>query len=142
MTTSLYRALVVASLVVGVASAALDYVFPSLLSEQLRAAQASQLTEMSTPRLLAFLLLASIALVLYIASMYGLYRFRPWAPRIALICTAVVLVIPPLGGASAQSGVAIAAAYLSSYLWGAAIALAYVSPISARFSRRDDQRVE
>ena len=137
MTISLYRALLVASLVVGVVSAALDPLFPGLLPEQFHAAQASQDEALSTPRLLALSALGVVALVLYVASLYGLYRFRPWAPRIALIGTAFTLVIFPLSGAFAQSGFAVAASYLASYMWGAAVVLAYVPPLSAQFSPHD-----
>lgn len=84
------------------------------------------------------MLVAALAiLVLLPPTAYGLYAFRPWAPRLAALATAVALVLVVAAGAFVQSGWAIALGYLASYLWGAVLLLAFISPISAKFQRHE-----
>ncbi len=133
MSTSQYRLLLIASLVFGIISAAIDPLFPTLIPESMHQAQEAYEASLSVLGALSFLSITILGFVLFVVSFYGLYRFRSWAPRLAVIGTAVLLLAVSFSGPLAQSGLAIAFSYLSSYLWGAAIFLAYVHPMRSHF---------
>ena len=140
MTPTHYRALLIASFVVGLLGGIVDLLVPSLVADAFHAVQKTQDDSMSTARLLAALVFGIVGLLLYVAALYGLYCFRSWAPRIAVVGTALILLAWPLFGASAQSGIAVSISYLASYLWGAVLVLSYVSPFKDQFLRSADSR--
>ena len=137
MTVAQYRLLLIVFLITGVSGGVLDLVFPGLLPEAFQEAQRAHDDALSTSRMTVFLIAALATLGLGVASTYGLFALRPWAPRLALMTTALAVVIWPLSGPMTESGVAAALNYLSSYLWGAAVVLANVPPLNAVFQRRD-----
>jgi hypothetical protein len=137
VTIAQYRLLLTAFLVLGIAGGALDLVFPSLLPEEFRVAQTQHDDALSTGRTFIFTILGICTLAFGIASIYGLYRIRPWAPRVALVTTVLAVLVWPFGGAFAQSGAAVGLNFLASYLWGAVVVLAYVPPLNSMFERRD-----
>lgn len=137
MTINRYRALIIAFVVLGLLGGALDLIFPSLVPPDFRQVQEAQDNSLSTMSLLLFGGLGLAGGVCALVSSYGLFRFRPWAPRLAIWGTALALVCWPFAGAYAQSGLAIATSFLASYLWGAIVVLAYVGPLSAQFNRQD-----
>jgi hypothetical protein len=136
MTQAHFRYLLIASLVIGLASGLVDWVFSGLIPEGLHAAQEAQDQLVSDTELFWSAALAFAALLLHFVSAFGLYQFRPWAPRVGLICTALTLLLFPLVGATVQSGLAMSLGYVSSYLWGAVIVMAYAAPYKAWFARR------
>ena len=135
MTINRYRALLISSLVLGILGGALDLIFPALLSDEFHRVQNTQDSSISAPHLLLVLSLGILGGGCALVSIYGLYRFRPWAPRLAVAGTVLALMCWPFLGAFVQSGFAISISSLGSYLWGAVVALAYVQPISAHFKR-------
>ena len=135
MTKSQFRALLMLSLVGGLAGGLLDLVFPSLITEALRQAQEAHDAELSLARLLVAMAFALPGLALALMATYGLYKFRHWGPRLGLLGTAVALLSVPVFGAGVQSGLAGAISYAASYLWGASLVLAHVSPYNAWFVR-------
>ena len=137
MTIAQYRLLLIIFVVTGIAGGVLDLVFPALLPEAFHDAQRAYDDALSTSRVTFFLITALATLGLGVASTYGLFVLRSWAPRLALVTTALAVVIWPLSGPMAESGIAAALNYLSSYLWGAAVVLANVPPLNAVFQRRD-----
>lgn len=137
MSTRQYRALLIASIIVGLVGGGIDLVFPQLVPEAFHQAQTAHDNAFSTVSLFLFVGFGVFGVALLFASSYGLYRFRPWAPRLSLISTVLCLLCWSFSGAFAQSGVAIAISYFSSYLWGAVIILAYVQPLNTLFSRRE-----
>jgi hypothetical protein len=136
MTIRQYRLLLTAFLVVGIAGGALDLVFPALLPEEFQVAQKHHDEGLSDGLTFLFTIVGVCTLGFGVASIYGLYRFRPWAPRIALVTTVLAVVVWPFGGAFAQSGAAIGLNFLASYLWGAAVVLAHVPPLNSLFKPR------
>ena len=134
MTRSHFRLLLILSLVVGLAGGFIDLVIPSLIPESFRAAQEVEDGTASMFQLLLSLAVALPALFVYLASLFGLYQFRPWAPRVAIVGTALTLVVFPLVGAHTQSGLAQSLSYLASYLWGAVLLFACTSPGNAWFA--------
>lgn len=137
MTPRTYRTLLTASLVLGIVGALFDVLFPSALPAAFSHAQEAQDSSFSTAAMLVGAVGGLLLLVTGIASTIGLYVFRPWAPRLALVTTALAfLVMPPLG-ATALSGWAMGLTQLGSTLWGAVLAIAYFTPLSERFARAD-----
>lgn len=112
----------------------LDWAIPSLLPDALRIAQEEYDTSVPTPSLLIGLGFGLPGAALALVSTYGLYRFRRWAPRLAVIGTALTLVAWPALGFNGQSGLAVALSYLASYLWGGAVMLSYVAPYRSWFA--------
>ena len=131
MTPLVYRFLIAASTVLGLAGAMLDVLVPSLLPAALTAATEAQEPLNST----AWLLVGGAIAVAGLAAMVGLWLFRPWAPRWALVTTALSVALFVPQGANAVSGWSMALTDLSSILWGAVLALTFFSPLSARFAR-------
>jgi hypothetical protein len=136
-TLQTFRLLLIASLVVGLGSGFADMVFPELLPEAFHQTQAEHDADwepnLSLPHvvLLGVLLVATV--LSFIAGFYGLYRLRDWAPRVALLSTVLGVVLVMSSGPMAQSPLAVATAYLSSYLWGAVLVLAHLPAYRARF---------
>ena len=137
MTINRYRALIIAFVISGLLGGALDIVFPALVPAEFRQLQEVHDNSLSTMNLLLFGGLGVVGGILAFVSTYGLFRLRPWAPRLAVLGTVLALACWPFAGAYAQSGLAIATSFLASYLWGALVVLAYVGPISVQFNRRD-----
>jgi hypothetical protein len=137
MTTSHYRALIIAFVFFGLLGGALDLIFPALIPAEFRQLQEAHDNALSTMNILLFAGLGLVGGVCALVSTYGLFRFRPWAPRLAIWGTILALACWPFAGAYAQSGLAIATSFLASYLWGAIVVLAYVGPMSVQFNRRD-----
>src|SRR5258708_27494685 len=111
MSATQYRLLLVASILVGIVGSALDFVFPSLIPEAFHAAQLAQDEALIAQGFMWPSIFSVVSLLLFIASVYGLYCFRWWAPRLSVIATLAALVIWPLSGAIAQSGPAVAICY-------------------------------
>lgn len=137
MTPRSYRALLLASVVLGIFGAVFDTVFPSALPTVFAQAQEAHDNSLSTPKLLLAGLGGLVLLILGVTSTVGLYQFRFWAPKLALITTALALPLFPLFGATAISGYATALNEISSTLWGAVLALVYFSPLRERFAHTD-----
>ncbi len=138
MTPRIYRFLLVSSFVLGVAAAFLDTLFPSVLPASFVEAQEVHdgTHFMSTAGLFgAFVALLTLAVL--VAATVGLYLFRPWAPRLALVATALAALASVPLGAVALSGWAMGLNELASTLWGAVLALTFFSPASKYFARAD-----
>lgn len=133
MTDRNFRVIVVASLVTGLFGGTVDIIFPGLVTESLREAQAELDGNVSMSRSLLHAMLALPTAATAIASYYGLFMYRAWAPRLALVCTALVLLVVLVIGSSSASSWAAAASTLSSYLWGAALVLAHTPAYGVRF---------
>lgn len=86
-----------------------------------------------------FLLPLSIAIL---ASYVGLFSFRRWARALALATTVLSVGLYPLIGVEMMSWPELALSDLSCMLWGAVLATAYFSPVSAHFTADDALRCE
>lgn len=133
----LFRILLLASLLVGIAAGVVDMVFPSLIPRELTDAQA-KLEEATwgaagwgtlSIALTALAVLGALGL----AGMVGLFLFRPWGRTISVIATALTLPLYLLLGPVIQSGGAYLLQEISMILWGGLLALAYFSPLGVRF---------
>jgi uncharacterized membrane protein (DUF2068 family) len=135
MTPTLYRALLLASIAIGVIGGTLDLIFPALLPDAFRAAQTEYDEALADSHAIMLGLGAVLLLIVLLCTTYGLYRFRSWARSAALISTAFALATYPLIGPTSQSGLAASVDALASYLWGAILALSFVPPIAGRFTK-------
>lgn len=133
----LFRALLIASVVTGFVGGFLDILFPGLIPESM----AKAFEDLPPPATLALFGAGALFLVTFggmIAAVVGLYFFQPWARQLALWMTALGLLFHPLFGVSMQSGWAQLLLDVSSVLWGAVLAMSFVSSLSARFASRED----
>jgi len=133
MSSTHFRLVLVASMILGLIGGFFDLMFPSAVPEALSQAQAAYDAELSTPALIVAVLVGLITLVGGIAAFVGLFIFRPWAPRLAVVTTALALFVWPALGANVSSGWSVALADLSSTLWGVVLAVVYFSPLKERF---------
>jgi hypothetical protein len=132
MTVRRFRAFVIAHV-----AAFLAAVFAGLLPEPHSAtlsaafdAEPFWMNDAPTLAVLPFVLLLMVAIV---ASIVGLYRFKPWGRSLALWSTAVATPLAVFAGPSLSSGLESALWEVSTLLWGAILALAYYSPVASQF---------
>jgi urea transporter len=136
ITPSLFRKLLVLSIISGAIGILLDIMLPNLIPAPLYQAQ-EEVEQAALSTGFIVLLLISIPLIIVnIISVVGLFCFRPWAPRIAIIATLLSFMIYPLLGYSLSSGWALALTDFSTLLWGVVLTLTYYSPIRKRFAHR------
>lgn len=132
---SLFRSLLIASVVLGCIGGFLDLIFPSLIPPSM----ATAFEELPPPSSLALFGAGALVLITFggaIASVIGLYLFQPWSRQLAVWMTALGLLFHPLFGVSMQSGWAQLLLDISSVLWGAVLAMSFVSSLSERFASR------
>ena len=130
MTPARYRTLIAVSILLGLAGGALDVLLPSLLPQAFTTAMEVE-DPLASPVLLQVTLVAAVATL---AAVIGLWLFRPWAPRWALLTSVLSLPIYVLQGANAFSGWSMMLVDLSSMTWGAVLALTFFSPLRGRFA--------
>jgi uncharacterized membrane protein (DUF2068 family) len=133
MNKSQYRTILLFSLSLGLAGAFLDFAIPSLVPIVVLKAMMEHDAAMSTTRLYIGLLLIFAGVGLSLIAMYGLYRFRRWAPRLAVVGTVISLLALPVFNFTSQSGFASALISISSILWGAVVVLCFVEPYRTWF---------
>lgn len=135
MTSSHFRALLVISVAAGLAGSFVDLLFPSLVSAALSAAIENEPppTFFSESPWLTILLAAPVSIA-GIASTVGLFFFRRWARTLSVVVLCLSIAATPFLGSILSSGVSYALIEVASTTWGAALAIAYLSPISRLFT--------
>ena len=133
MTDTRYRMLLwlyVAATVASIAASA----FPPH-SEALEAAlEAEPTTWLWRNTAVSIGLFAALAIA-WVVGLIGLFRFKGWGRSVSLYSTLAALLAAPLAGSSLYWGLESGLYEASGMLWGAILALAYFSPVSARFGR-------
>jgi hypothetical protein len=114
----MFRLLIIGSVVTGVLSSALD--------PQPQAALVVSLD------LLGFAGL--VGLVISFTATAGLFMFKPWARGLALTITIANLLFYPAYWDQPHSSWSLLLVDVSSTLWGAVLAMSYVSSLSRRFA--------
>jgi hypothetical protein len=135
MSKSLFRSILVASVILGLVGGLCDLVFPELVPLPLHQAEGALLRSASPLFAIGVGACAVLLIVVVIISTIGLFLFRPWAPRLAVIAYFMSLPFYPAIGYSLHSGWATALGEFSTMLWGGILALVYYSPIKDWFSR-------
>jgi urea transporter len=136
ITPSLFRKLLLLSIILAAIGILLDIVFPNLMPKPLYQAQQEVDQSVSSNEFIILLLISIPLVIVNSISVVGLFCFRPWAPRIAIIATLLSFMIYPLLGYSLSSGWALALTDFSTLLWGVVLTLTYCSPIRKRFAYR------
>lgn len=137
MTKSLFRVILIVSTVLGLTAGTIDLIFPSLLPESYLAVQ-SAMDEIMP--IFPGILMLSIFTPLYIISIVGLYRFRHWAPLLAIVVTALSIAVTPFFGPYMMSGLAFSLDEIASYLWGVVLILTYLPPYRVWFAKSSDAK--
>jgi len=133
MTPTIFRWMLAASFVLAMLGGGIDLVITSLVPEALSSVQAASDAEMPDWRLLLVVIIGLAATVSTLAAYYGLFVFKPWAPRLAIIGTVLSLPLWPMFGVNISSGWSLALTEASNLLWGAAIATAHFSELKEKF---------
>lgn len=131
MSPHIFRLLLVVSVVTGLMGAAFDVLVPSALPESFSSVQSA--FDNAIPMSLSALLLGCAYVLGTLVAWLGLLTFRNWAPHLAVVFTALGIIITPMLGPSVSSGWTMALFELSSTLWAVALAAAYLSPLKERF---------
>jgi len=134
---TIFRFLVVASLVIAILGASVDYFVPGLVPPVLDEAYQAY-AEGEEPTLSYALAMGAGALVLFIGGIVvtiGLLLFKSWSRPLCLGLSVVSLGFYPFLGAAVLSGWSTMLTELSMTLWGAAVAMAYFADIKVRFAR-------
>ena len=132
-TPTMFRVLLLASLVLGLAGAVIDVFAPGLVPEVLWQALADVTGEDATWKDYVLMVAGVVLLAAAVVSVYGLYLFRRWAPAYSVIVTVATIPLYPMTNVSISSGWAVRLTEVSMMLWGAVLALAWSGPIAERF---------
>jgi hypothetical protein len=136
MTPRQFRLLLIASIVLGIAGGSVDFICPTLVPAELYDAQDNYDAAMSAWHMWSIRAFVLVGVILLIPSYYGLYRFCPWAPRLAIWMSVIDIILCTLSDVWMQSGIASALSTIASYLWGAVLVLCYVPPLNSQFVRQ------
>lgn len=128
-----FRVILIASLVTGLIGGFIDLLWPALVPEPLAQAWAAFNDESPDLFMILVFIFCLLFLVPACAACVGLYLFRPWARPLAVITTALGLLLYPILGPNLSSGWSQLFSELSSTLWGVSLALAYFSPLKEHF---------
>ncbi len=130
---TLFRGLLLTSVGTALVGSMIDQQFPSLIPGSLTQA----FKELPKPSDTVLMLSGLLTLITFggiIGAIIGLYQFKPWSRELAVVMTLLQLLFYPLGGVWMQSGWTAMLLDLSSTLWGAALAISYVSSLSRLFA--------
>lgn len=132
MSKSAFRWLVIVSFAIPTLCLIADAtIFAHLIPSDLKAAMDRHIVQETSSASWAMLALFAGAIVVLLAVpflIFGLLRFRPWAPKFAIWLSVASYALMPFFGASVYSGLTSTALSLGSMLWGIVVVLPYVSP--------------
>ena len=132
MTQRSFRILLVMHLVSLLLGGVLGHAFPQLLSADLAEAYAATEAESVLGQPWAWAVVAPLGIA-GLAGYVGLFMLRRWGRTLSLATTALGLCLYPFFGPTVATWPQSALTDLSNILWGAALALAYLGPVSAQF---------
>jgi len=131
----LFRGLLIASIATGLLGSMVDQQFTGLIPPAVLKA-VKDLPEPSDSAVVLSSLLVLITFGGIMGAIVGLFQFKPWSRGLAVTMTLLQLLFYPLGGVWVQSGWSALLLDLSSTLWGAVLAISYVSSLSRLFEPR------
>src|SRR5215210_6454370 len=124
MSPTVFRFIVVLSLMLPLGALGVDFMFPSLIPQGLaKAVEADPI-----PSALEhgwFIAVTASLVVAALAGAGGMLLFKRWARTLSLWSTVLFLLVYPFAGSTVESGMAASMNEASSMLWGAALAVAY-----------------
>ena len=134
---TVFRTLIVLSLVLSLVGSFIDLVIPGLIPEPLTSAYEAYTETDASLTTLVVAAIASIGLMLLaVVATVGLLVLQRWARTLALWSTAVSFLVYPFLGAMLQSGIAVMLIDISMALWGAALAMTFYSDLRPHFQRK------
>lgn len=133
MTPRNFRILVVLSVLLPLAASGIDLLWGGGVPEILQQAQHAMELEADESAVLLQAAVALALLVVVLAAAWGMFLLRRWGRLLALASCALAFMAWPFFGYGVYSGWAFAFMELGSTAWGAAIALAFFSPVAAEF---------
>lgn len=104
-------------------------------SEALQIAADRESTPWLSAHASASIAVYAVLVVAWLVGLVGLFRFKSWGRSLSLYSTVASLLAYPLMGSSVSWGAESSFYESSTLLWGAILAIAYFSPVSARFGR-------
>jgi hypothetical protein len=131
--------LVVTGVAAGLLGGPLDLWVPQLIPESIRAAFAG-LPQPDVEYAVSVSLLSFFILGINLAAAAGLFMFKPWARGFAVLVTVLNLLVYPLYGVQVRSSWSSLLLDTSTTLWGAVLAMSYVSSLSHRFTFEHAER--
>ena len=134
MTTKQFRIILSIYIFCSFFGALFDSIFTTALPESLSQLQSTLDAEMTGLHLVITLLIGLVVGVIGIASFIGLFMFKSWAPRLALITTVLALCAWPLLGVNLVSGWSAALTEFSNILWGGILVMVYFTPLKEMYS--------
>jgi uncharacterized protein YqgC (DUF456 family) len=133
MTENKFRALIalhIALSLVGIVAAFLPNGYSTTLAEAYANEPISQFISNDW----FWLTFALILLAMWITGVVGMWSFKRWGRSLSLYSTIAALIAVPLFGPTLSSGLESALFEAATLCWGAVLALAYYSVVSARFN--------
>lgn len=132
---AVFRSLIALSCILGVASSAVNRLFPETISQDLRRSYEGLPLPVPASDLEALLvtLLVFVIAATSVASSIGLLFFRKWSRPMAVYSTVVMLLSFPFMGPILQSGWSFALNGIATLGWGAVLAMAYSPALKERF---------
>jgi hypothetical protein len=140
MTSSLFRMLIIASVVISLLGSAIETMIGSPNAD----VGVDDLSGLPVWASVPFYIVGGIALIGGLAALYGLYTFRPWSRWLMLWCAGGLLLLGTFIGTfigkyeSQHLAIVDALDTVSMMMNGAILAAAYWSPISSRFERNSN----
>ena len=132
---SRFRGLLVASLILGLLGGFLDLLVPTLIPPELVTTQEALAdADLSMSGAVTFGVASVVLVVGGLVSLYGLWFFRRWGPKLAVGLTALAYLVYPFLGHTLSSGLAATMTDISTLLWGVVLAMAFLPPLKERFS--------
>ncbi len=133
MSKTIFRALVVASIVLAIAAAAIDTLLPNLTPQPLsQAYEDIPLPEMFTHPIGLFIFICWALAGL--AGNVALLFFKRWGRSLSLYTTIIGFFLYPFFGPTVMSGLANALYEASLVIWGSILAISYTSSIAEFFA--------
>jgi hypothetical protein len=142
MTRKQFRIILVLSITTAFLSAGVDIAFPQwtdpfnnvLKQQALDEITNATDTDFMLAKLIALSLVGACFAIAGIIVIVGLFKFRPWAPRLNLVFTSLAVVSMAFMDPVVQSGLASAVYEISTLMWGATLVIPYLSPVSGYFA--------
>ena len=134
MSPTIFRILIVCSVVLGTGAAFLDTLFPELLPQSIAQAVENEPLPALFDNLWLTVTIFLPVLIIVIISTIGLFFLKAWARALAFYSTILSFAMYPFFGPILSSAWSSALTEASSLLWGAILAIAYYSSLRERFS--------
>ena len=133
---SLFRWLLVASIVLTIIGVASEYATASMLPEPVQDIIKSDMEGEITQSDIIMLGIGAPALILLLIGYIGLFRLKTWGRNCFIFASIMIYLITPLLGDFLMTSITFMLYDLASVTYGAVIAMAYLPPVCHRFTAK------